>query len=335
MIGIDLGSKFIKICKIINSGNKKKEHSVISAALDISNVPEKEKANKLLSVLNKLSCLDESVYLAVGGKDIINRNISLKRNKDIKLEEQIANEAAGTISEDLRKMYTSFVVLKNDSEKDYNVIFSAAPIDKINKKFVFINSIKTMSVAGVTSEDFALTNAFNEFGPKYKNTENIVLINIGHKVSNIVVLKNTDLVFVNDVDFGGQNITKDIATFFSVPEKLSEEIKRREDLRQAINFNMKNILKKNVIVLAENIFKTIEHCKTKQLVDSIDRIVLTGGGALTDGIDNFIQDTLGIPTEKWNPLSNNEFVGYVDKDKGFYLPIALGLALEKEKKANV
>ena len=335
MIGIDLGSKFIKICKIINSKSKKKEHSMISVAVDISNVPESEKANKLLSVLKNLSCLDEPFYLAVGGKEIINRNISLKRNEDMSLEEQIKNETANTISEDLEKMYTSFVVLKNDSDKEYDVLFSAVPVDKVNKKLVFINSIKTMSVAGVTLEGFALANAFSEFGPKYKNTENLVLVNIGHKVSNIAVLNNAKLVSVKDIEFGGQDITEDISSFFSVPEKLSEEIKRREDLRQTINFNMKNILKKKAVVLAETLFKIIEHCKTKQLVPSIDRIILTGGGALTDGIDNFIQDILGIPAEKWNPLSNNEFVGYVDKEKGFYLPIALGLALEKEKKANV
>ena len=259
----------------------------------------------------------------------------MKRNDSVSLKEQVNSEALNSISEDLGKMYTSYTVLKNDSDKEYNIIFSAAPMDKVNAKFSFINSIENLSVAGVTLEDFALANAFIEFGPKYKNNENIILINIGYTSSNVIVLNSKELVFIKDIDFGGQDITRDISSFFSIPERLSEELKRRDDLRQNINFNMKNVLKKNVAVLIETLFRTIEHCITRQFIVSVDRIVLTGGGAMTEGIDNFIQDTLGIPTEKWNPLDNNKFVGYVNKPQGFFLPVALGLALEKEKKANV
>ena len=335
MIGIDLGGKFVKICKILNLDKKKNEYSIISAVVDISGAPDMERADKLSAVLKKIACLDDSVYLAVGGKDIINRDLVLKRNDSVSLKEQVNSEALNSISEDLGKMYTSYTVLKNDSDKEYNIIFSAAPMDKVNAKFSFINSIENLSVAGVTLEDFALANAFIEFGPKYKNNENIILINIGYTSSNVIVLNSKELVFIKDIDFGGQDITRDISSFFSIPERLSEELKRRDDLRQNINFNMKNVLKKNVAVLIETLFRTIEHCITRQFIVSVDRIVLTGGGAMTEGIDNFIQDTLGIPTETWNPLDNNKFVGYVNKPQGFFLPVALGLALEKEKKANV
>ena len=335
MIGIDLGSKFVKICKIVNTEKKKKEYSIVSAVVDISNLSGAEKTDKFTAVLKKIGCLDDSVYLAVGGKDIINRDILLKRNKLIDIKDQVNNEVVNTISEDLGKTYSSFSVIKNNSDKECSIVFSAAPMEKVNAKFSFINTIDALNVSGITLEDFALANAYVEFGPNYKNSENVILINIGYSVSNVIAMNGKELVFLKDVDFGGQDITRDISNFYSIPEKLSEELKRREDLRQAINFNMKNVLKKNVAVLIETLFRTIEHCITRQFIVSVDRIVLTGGGAMTEGIDNFIQDTLGIPTEKWNPLDNNKFVGYVNKPQGFYLPVALGLALEKEKKANV
>ncbi len=335
MIGIDLGSKFVKICKIVNTEKKKREYSIVSAVVDVSNYSGTEKTERLTAVLKKLGCLDDSVYLAVGGKDIINRDLVLKRNKLISLKDQVNNEVVNTISEDLGKTYSSFSVIKNNSDKECSIVFSAAPMEKVNAKFSFINTIDALNVSGITLEDFALANAYVEFGPNYKNSENVILINIGYSVSNVIAMNGKELVFLKDVDFGGQDITRDISNFYSIPEKLSEELKRREDLRQAINFNMKNVLKKNVAVLIETLFRTIEHCITRQFIVSVDRIVLTGGGAMTEGIDNFIQDTLGIPTEKWNPLDNNKFVGYVNKPQGFYLPVALGLALEKEKKANV
>ena len=225
MIGIDLGGKFVKICKILNLEKKTNEYSIISAVIDISKSTEIERADKLSAVLKKMACLNDSAYLAVGGKDIINRDLTLKRNNAISLKEQINNEALNSIPEDLGKMYTSFAIMKNDSDKEYNVIFSAAPMEKVNAKFSFINTVETLSVAGVTLEDFALANAFIEFGPKYKNNENIILINIGYSVSNVIVLNSKDLVFIKDIDFGGQDITRDISAFFSIPERLSEELK--------------------------------------------------------------------------------------------------------------
>ena len=95
---------------------------------------------------------------------------------------------------------------------------------------------------------------------------------------------------------------------------------------------MPNILKKTTSSLIENIFTSIEYCVNKQFVISVERIVVTGGGCLTDGLDSFIEKTMGITTSKWNPLEDNNFLGYSDKDLGYFLPVALGLALEKEKK---
>ncbi len=117
MIGTDLGGKFVKICKILNLEKKTNEYSIISAVIDISKSTEIERADKLSAVLKKMACLNDSAYLAVGGKDIINRDLTLKRNNAISLKEQINNEALNSIPEDLGKMYTSFAIMKNDSDK--------------------------------------------------------------------------------------------------------------------------------------------------------------------------------------------------------------------------
>ena len=332
MIGIDLGNKFLKVCKILNFGQKKKELSVVSAMVDFTKLSNADKLATFISMLKKMGCIEESVYLAVGGGDIINREVSVRKKIVKNLKEQIINDIEGSVSEDLKKMYTSYTIIKNISEKDHNIIFSAVPMDKVNAKFSFVNSVETLSVVGVTLEDLALANAFNEFGPNYKNTENIVLINIGYNVTNIVVLSNKELVFVKDIDFGGQDITTAIANLYSIPEKLAEEIKRREDFKQDIDFNMKNILKKSMATLIETLFRTIEYCVTRQFIVSVDRIVLTGGGSLIVGMDSFIEETLGVPTEKWNPLETVKVVGYINKLQGYFLPVALGLALEKEKR---
>lgn len=333
MIGIDIGSKFIKVCKIVDTGKKEKEFSAYSAMQSISGLEEVSKVQILSAMLKKLGIEKESSFLAVGGKDLVNRDVVLPSNhvgsRDIK--SVIINEASNSISEDLSSMFISYGIIKN-LEKETNIIFSAVPKSKVISKLSVLNHIKDIEVRGVTMEAFALANAFEYFGPSYRNTESIVLINIGYVTSNIIVLNNKELVFVKDIDFGGQDITKNIASSYMIPEKLAEEIKRKDDLKRQINFNMKNILKRAASSLIETIFRTIEYCITRQYIISVDRIVITGGGALTDGIDTFIEETLGIPVDKWNPLADNKFVGYTNKDYGYFMPVSLGLALEKEQK---
>lgn len=334
MIGIDLGSKFLKVCKILGFSQKNKSYSIVSAMVDISALDQAAKTMAITSLLKKLEIEKESAYLAVSGKDIINRDIVLNRAKvnSKNIREEIKVEVENTITEDLNKMYTAYSVVKNISDKESGIIFSAVSKDVVNSKVSLFTSIEDISVSGVTLEDLALANAFSTFGPSYKDSESVILVNIGYKVTNVIVLNNKNLMFVKDIDFGGYDITKDISSFYMIPEKMSEEIKRRENLKQQINFNMKNILKKTLSSLVETIFRTIEHCITRQFIVAVDRIVITGGESLTEGIDSFIEETLGIPTTKWNPLESTKVVGYSNKDYGFFLPIALGLALEKEKK---
>ena len=334
LIGIDLGSKFLKVCKILNVSQKNKEYSVVSAMVDISALDNSAKSTSIADLLKKLDLEKETVYLSVSGKDIINREIILNRKKisSKNIKNEIKVEIENTTTENLDTMYSSYNILKNISEKESNVLFSAVPKEKINPKVILFAPIEGISVVGVNLEAFALANAFITFGPDYKNSESVILVNIGHKVTNIVALNNKEIVFIKDIDFGGYDITKEIASFYSIQEKVAEEIKRREDLKQMVSFNMKNVLKKTLPSLVETMFRTIEHCVTRQTIISLDRIVVTGGGALTEGIDSFIEETLGIPTSKWNPLENNKVSGYSNKDLGFFLPVALGLALEKEKK---
>lgn len=345
VIGIDIGSKFIKVCKIVGdvSGknakkadgeNQEKTFSVFSAMRNVSDLENVEKSDILKSLLGKLGIEKEKAFLAVGGKDLLDKNIFLS-DEDGSISEEAKNEAIAdfeaTVKEEGEAMYITKMPIKGADKKVTNIICSAAPKDIVDNK-LNIASVNGISIRGVTMETVALANAFEVFGPDYKNKENIILVNIGSTVTNIVVLKAGKLIYFKDIDFGGQSITKEIADTYGIKDIIAEEVKVKQDLKEKIGFYMPNILKKAATALIENIFTSIEYCVNSQFVISIERIVITGGGSLTEGLDSFVEKTMGIPTVKWNPLENNKFAGYTDKECGYFLPVSLGLALEKEHK---
>lgn len=326
LIGIDIGSKYIKVCKILKE--KKSEYSILCAMTGSSlDVPSQSK--KLENLLKKIKVNKEKCFLAVGGKDLIHRDFLVPKNIDKKKLKGVASlEFSQSVNEDVSKMFSSFLVMDSNVENKNKVLYTVAPRQKIFSKINVVNTISNLTLGGVTMEALALANAFDMFGPSYKNTESVLLANIGVKNTNIVVLKNKELVFMRDIDFGGEDITNDLTNAYVVPNKLAEEIKKRTELWQDIGLNIKNSLKKSSANFLEAVFRTIEYCITRQFIVSIDRIVITGGGANLEGIDSFIEEILGIPTVKWNPLDEINSKGYVNKDFGCFIPIALGLALE-------
>lgn len=340
MLGIDLGSKYVKVCKIL--GNEKDSLSCLCAMKPVKNNAEEQK-KAVVDILGELN-LKDSHYISYNGVESVSRNITLPKSiKQKDLYSAVITNVEQNLHEDLNKMFKSYIVTKDVTDKENNILFIAAPKRKINERIQITSEMIHTRLVGVSTDAIALTNAFEAFGPEYKSEETIILVNIGDVFTNIVVLNRKEIVFMKDILFGGSDITKEIASLYAsskelstyekkepISEDLAEYLKRNDDLWDKVGLNIKGVFKKSSATLLETIFRTIEYCITRQTIVAVDRIVLTGGGSIVKGFDGFIQDTLGIQTEKWNPFENNKVHGSVKTEYGFFMSVALGLAMEKE-----
>ena len=336
MLGIDLGTCFTKVCKILQEKNSNRV--TIASAMSMTyldNVTNQK--NSMERILKSIGISGkEKAFCTVEEKDIITRDINLPKGIDKEnLDSAVFLAVEQSLTENLSKMLHSYIITREISDTENNILFMAVPKTKIFQRIKDFSGLGSINVVGVTSEMVAAVNAFNFFAPKYKETDTVVLVNIGCVNTNVIILNKKKIIFIKDVAFGGKDITKDIASSYQIPEKLAEEIKRRPELWASFGLNIRNILKRTAATLLEVIFELIEYCSTRQSILSVDRIVLTGGGACVQGIDIFIRDNLGIETEKWNPFDNENIVGIENKNLGFFMPVALGLALEKVEEENV
>ena len=336
MLGIDLGTRFTKICKVVNKRGSDKFAVASSMSMTyLDNVTNQK--NSIERILKSIDISSkEQAFCTVEEKDIITRDINLPKGIDKEnLDSAVTLAVEQSLTENLSKMLHSYTITREASETENNILFMAVPKTKIFQRMKDLSGIATIEVVGITAESLALVNAFNLFAPEYKETDTVVLVNIGNVNTNVVILNRTKIIFIKDVAFGGKDITKEIASIYQIPERLAEEIKRRPEIWSSLGLNIKNVLKRTAATLLEVIFELIEYCSTRQTILSVDRIVLTGGGANLYGIDFFIKDNLGMNTEKWNPFDNENIVGVENKDVGFFMPVALGLALEKVEEKNV
>jgi type IV pilus assembly protein PilM len=331
LIGLDWGSKFIKACRVSSKTDGK---YIVYASMVCADGKDGEREenplllkNKVKNLLRQLRIKNKEIILSVGGVDLLARDFSLPKMAAENVEGAVMIEAENSIFETLDDMFCDYEVLSEGNDK-MDILFVASQKDHINHMLDSFSQSE-LDIIAVTVDNIALVNSFLAFEERKAFSESIVLVNIGHEVSNIAIIDRGSLRFIRNVAFGGLDVTKEIASVYEVDFETAERIKRQSELWESIGLNVRNVLKKSSSNLLEAIFRSMEHAVSRQKIGKIDKILLTGGGAILKGIDNFIFETLGINTEKWNPLNSPDIIGAVDKGKGFFIPVALGLALQK------
>ena len=332
MIGLDLGSKFIKACTI--SQKTEGKYTVYASMTSSENKSGEREDNpmalsaKIKTLFRQLRIKNKDVELSVGGIDLLARDFTLPKIGEENIESAVMIEAENSIFEALDDMHCDYQVLSDPEAEKLDVLFVASPRKHINQMIASLSQSE-VNIMGVNADNIALANCFMTFDEKRAFSESVVLVNIGHEVSNIAIIDRGRLRFIRNLAFGGFDVTKEIAAIYEVDIDTAEQIKRQPELWDNIGLNIRNVLKKSSSNLLEAIFRSMEHCVSRQKIGKVDKILLTGGGAVLRGIDNFIWETLGISTDKWNPLNSENIKGAVDKERGFFIPVVLGLALQK------
>ncbi|MDR2426925.1 MAG: pilus assembly protein PilM [Endomicrobium sp.] len=332
MIALDWGAKFIKACAVSAKGDGKYIVYASMISADGKNGEREENPlllkNKVDTLLRQLRIKDKETSLSIGGIDLLARDFSLPKMSPENIEGAVMIEAENSIFETLDDMYSDYEILSNSDADKMDVLFIAFPKDHINH-ILGSFSQSELDIVGIVPDNIALANCFLAFEAKRAFSESVVLVNIGHEVSNIAIIDRGELKFIRNMYFGGLDVTREIAEIYEVDLNTAEQIKRQPELWESMGLNIRNILKKSSSNLLEAIFHSMEYAVSRQRIGKVDKILLTGGGAILTGIENFIYETLGVNTEKWNPLTSSDIIGATDKEKGFFIAVALGLALQK------
>ncbi|MHB9154479.1 MAG: type IV pilus assembly protein PilM [Endomicrobiales bacterium] len=332
MIGLDIGSKFIKICQVEKKGDKHHILLAMMATNPLATRGEKQDAdvvNRIRSALKGIELPSRAAATSVGGAQISARNFSFPLLTADELKGAVKLEAEQSIFSDLNMMYTDYQVLTPGDKEKLDVLYVAVPREMVERHMQIIES-SGLDMMVMDIDNLALSNCYLAFDPN-PGKESVVLLNIGHAQTNISVIDGGELRFVRNVSFGGKDISAEIANSFGVTPEAAEEIKKQPALWGELGLNIKNILRKSMPDLLEAIYRSIEYCMSRKKLINVDKILLTGGTSCLQGIDGFIAEVIGITTEKWNPIAGIEIKGRSKKEMGRFLSVALGLAIRGEK----
>lgn len=194
-----------------------------------------------------------------------------------------------------------------------------------------------LTVTGVDLNSFAVLRALGDFGAAADET--VALVDVGAKVTNIVVHQAGVPLFVRILLMGGQDVTDAVADRLGLPHSHAEALKQQP---QSGGYNHEDLVNAGRAVettaaaLVDEIRGSLDYFTSSSATGAPTRIVLTGGGARLTGLLEKLEASTRLPVTQGNPLRAMQIgkTGLSDEQVDFVhtlavVPVGLALGVDR------
>lgn len=164
-----------------------------------------------------------------------------------------------------------------------------------------------------------------------KDLSTVVLIDFGASKTKVTVVYRGVLQDFHIINRGSQDITRVLSTGLNIPITKAEEIKKKHGLIPNTDYKQEVIISDSLEYTMSEINNIILSYE-KKYNQSIDKIMITGGGSALPGLLDLMSKKLPAPVSKTNPFSRVKTPAFLDpilSEVGIEFGVALGLALRK------
>jgi len=352
--GLDLGSRSLKS---VSLARVKNGYSLVSLAhqeipFQDEDVPREQVASEALTRFVKEGGVkSRDVVVALSGEFVNIRTADVPKMPADELRNVLSYDIESYIPVNRDESVVDFQIV-GDSKVDptkMTVIIAAGRLESAEALYKLTNSVKLKAVA-IDIDELALANMFEvnyAWEDDYKKT--ICLINIGNRMTSLLIFDEGILRFVRPITIAGEVFTKDIQREFSLKAEQAEDLKReqgkiviedsssfsltmfdREDRSLRIYETISSSLNK---LLAE-IKRCFDYYDTQYKGKTIERILISGGGVKLRNLDRHLQDKLSIQVDLADPFrqihvgSKGPMAGIIEANSPSFA-VSVGLALRK------
>ena len=313
--GIDIGNYTIKVVQLkrsISGPWQLNGVARISRTIkfgDESNGGDRS-AKRLSKILQSLPAGRSKCVLGVSGREVnlrvtkvppLSQAGKLKKLMEFEVM-QIAGKSGGDV-------YSDYCLLNVPTRgyPELPVLVGLAKNSLVNER---IDSLKKAGggLAEVTPNALALFQVLRA-NPMVNLAETIVLLDIGHENTEVVIQKDGHLLFARNITSGGKAFTEALAEQLKVEFEQAELLKIKEGVITA-SWDRDNQISLALISATSQLQSVVEtsvsFARNTLKMDelTVDRILLSGGGARIKGLDNYLHSVLNKPVEFLQPFKN-------------------------------
>lgn len=328
-IGLDVGSFSAKVVALTREGGGKKlrltKYGVKPIPGGVNKSRERGLSEVIKELLSEAELEGKEVISSLPGTSAVVRYIEMPRMTLQEAREALKYEAAHYIPFKTEEAQMDCHILSDTpSEKSetMKLMLVAARKSEAKKRVEMLQRAELSPVV-LDVDSIAILNAFETTGMMSGEKEAIGLINIGARQTNLNVIQDGCPAFTRDIEVGGGGITVAIARGLGVSLGDAEGLKVAGD---AIIQPHLEIVLKSIVHQLRSSFDYYQGSSGRE----VKKVYISGGTSLLRDLREFLTESLGIPTESWDPLEGIETSGFED-DAALgplapLLTVAVGLA---------
>jgi type IV pilus assembly protein PilM len=304
-VGLDIGSGLIKVAVIDHSKKTPELVRVTVTPLLADAIVEGEVMDPAIvgdaikSAIAAAGIKTDKVVTAVGGRDVIIKKISIERVKESQARELMRWEAEQHVPFDMESVELDFQILDPDGEGlEMSVLLVAAKRELVESK------TRILTDAGVHPsmmdvESFALHNAFELNHPDAMSGL-VSLVNIGHDVTNIIVMDDGVPVLTRDLTLGTRRFREDLQRERGLGAEEAQALLQGYDR----SHHLESVIETRGEEIAVGIERAAAFLAQNSRGSGLRAIYTCGGGSRIPGLNDLLAHRLAIPVQQANPLAN-------------------------------
>lgn len=344
LVAVDIGTHSIKMAQMTGAKDKFEltnfsvmplsEECVVDGA--IKN-PEEiiEKLTKMVTV-EKIET--KFAVASIAGEAVIIKKIRVPVMTRAELAESLHSEAEQYIPFDIDDVSIDFQMLESseqsaeeDGEEKMDILLVAVQNEIIESRTEMLYDAG-LRPAIIDLDVFAMINAM-EMGTDLKSLGGVAVVDLGESFTHLNILQNGMTAYTRDIPFGGSYCTKKLMTKFDLPYKETVELKSGNIPPEIKSEEVVEVIVSSFEKVLDEMQKSFEFFSTTTN-NQVEKVYLTGGGALIRGVDGLFSHKLNTPAEILNPLQGVKInkrkfdAGAIDAF-GPLATVALGLAARR------
>lgn len=344
-LGLDIGNSSVKIAEVAVFRNRITVTRLIKAQLPPQD-PEQPRdmvpvALALQPMVQKHQLRDKGVYSNLSGAYVASRLFTLPAMTHDELLSYIRSHASEYFpaSVNINEVEFDFHLLKEEfkeGQESVQLMLAAGRKKAVKSQLEMIEQAGLLP-ASLDASSLSLLNSFVAH-PAMLTGKPLAIIDIGHSLTKVMVVKDQLVNFVTEITLGGDAVTLAIAQKLSLEHQVAEEVKLKLSLPAKIE-------DEDVIVTGGQQIKAGEAYQTAlpvlhQLAGELQKVrrflptdkawqfmLLTGGASRTYGLKEVLEAELRCPAELQDSISGIGMASQLGREVPEF-SLAIGLALK-------
>ena len=334
ILGIDIGVGSIKVVVMNKNGDKYALEAIGETANkggDWLKEGNKKSFETVVSsiklLLSDMKLKQRLVATSLPEDEVVSRLVRLPPLKDDEIKEALRFEAETFVPFPLDKVSIDYEVVERD-EAGRLMVFAIAAKNDIIQRYVSLFKTLNLNLVALESPAVAMRRTL---GISVSASESVMVVDMGEKYSDIVIVHNNNVLFTRAMSVGGESLTRAISVNLGLDMASAEEYKKAYGMKEIeLEGKIKAALLPVFSAMAEEIRRAMVAYR-EEWSRSITLLVLSGGGAHVPGLAEEMIKVLGVEVQVIQPFMNVDVSKVVVPinlpTEGCRFSIAVGLAL--------